>query len=66
MFRLVHAFPGDDGWEIRPLGWNGSSDLVGPGMANCYLRLEPGEHELEAGTELSLEFLDGALEEAHG
>ena len=63
LFRLARALREGDGWHIRPLSWGGSSDLVGPGMANCYLRLEPGEHELKAGTELSFEFVDGTMEE---
>jgi len=63
LFRLARAHRGKDGWRILPLRWGGSSDLVGPGMANCYLRLEPGEHRLESGTELPFELVDGTVEE---
>ena len=66
LFRLARADRKDDGWRILPLGWDGSSDLAGPARANCYLRLEPGEHDLGAGTELEFEFVDGTVEAAHG
>jgi molybdopterin molybdotransferase len=65
LFRLARAHRLDTTWRVDPLRWGGSSDLVGPGRANCYLRLEPGEHHLAAGAEVSFELVDGAAEENH-
>lgn len=65
LFRLARAQRLDTAWRVDPLRWGGSSDLVGPARANCYLRIEPGEHHLEAGTEVSFELVDGAAEESH-
>ncbi len=65
LFRLARAQRLDTTWRVDPLRWDGSSDLVGPSRANCYLRIEPGEHHLQAGTEVSFELVDGAAEESH-
>ena len=64
LFRLARAVRDGEGWLILPLEWNGSSDLVGPATANCYVRLEPGEHDLDTGAELMFEFVDGTVEAA--
>ena len=60
LFRLARAVRGAQGWVIDLLEWGGSSDLVGPARANCYLRLPPGTHRLQAGDSIPFELLDGA------
>ncbi|MDY0004751.1 MAG: hypothetical protein RBU30_25870, partial [Polyangia bacterium] len=66
LFRLalVELEPG--GWTITPLGWRGSSDLMGTARANSYLRFPPGEHSFTAGQALEFELLSGAGEALHG
>lgn len=55
LFRLVRVEADGGGWRIDPLRWRGSSDVVGPALANAYCRLDPGAGELPAGTELRWE-----------
>jgi molybdenum cofactor synthesis domain-containing protein len=55
LFRLVRVRPSPPGWQIDPLRWLGSSDIIGPALANAYCRFEPGDHQLPAGAELAWE-----------
>lgn len=63
LFRLARATRSGDHWQIHPLRWGGSSDLVGPSLGNCYLRFEPGEKKLLAGEKIPFEFVDGLPED---
>jgi molybdenum cofactor synthesis domain-containing protein len=61
LFRLVRVTRQQSHWEIAPLRWLGSSDVIGPAAANAYCRFEPGTHELEAGSELDWEPLHASV-----
>ena len=65
LFRLARAFRYAGQWIIDPLQWGGSSDMVGPGRATCYLRFPPGEHHHAPGDELGFELIDGVTETGH-
>ncbi|MBW2523305.1 MAG: molybdopterin molybdotransferase MoeA [Deltaproteobacteria bacterium] len=60
LFRLVRAELDESGWQIDPLRWHGSTDVIGPALANGYCRLEPGAGSLPAGSEISWEPIEGA------
>lgn len=60
LFRLVRGEPADHGWRLDPLRWRGSSDLVGPALANGYCRIEPGTGSLPRGATLEWEPLEEA------
>lgn len=59
LFRLVRAERDGAGWRLDPLRWRGSSDVIGPALANAYIRVEPGPEPLAADTELDWEPIEG-------
>ena len=57
LFLLARVAPGPEGWEVTAVSGKGSSDLFRPAAANAFLRLPPGEHAWEAGTEVAFEWI---------
>ena len=60
-FQLASAKEVGGRWLITPLAWRGSSDMVGIGRANAYIRVDPGGRDLPTDEAVAFEFIDGTL-----
>ena len=60
-FQLARAEEVGGRWLVTPLAWRGSSDMVGIGQANAYVRVDPGGRDLPADEAVAFEFIDGTL-----
>ena len=60
-FQLARAVEVGGRWLVTPLSWRGSSDVVGIGSANAYVRVDPGGPDLAPDSAVAFEFIDGTL-----
>lgn len=60
-FQLARATQVGGRWLVQPLPWRGSSDVVGIGIANAYVRVDPDGPDLPVDAAVSFEFIDGTL-----
>jgi len=59
LFLLANGRFGDGGLKVLPLPGSGSADLYFKQLANGYIRIEPGEHQLETGERVKFQFHGG-------
>lgn len=59
-FLLADATGTADGHRVTPLRGRGSADLFANATANAFVRLEPGDHDLDAGALVPFEWLGEA------
>jgi len=59
MFLLAKAEFSQGKWYVTHLKGKGSSDIFIPASANAYIRLEAGQHNIRAGSELYFEIIEG-------
>ena len=57
LFLLGRARIHDGHLEVQPLTGKGSADLFSGQLANGYIRLEPGENQLEPGQQVPFQFM---------
>ncbi len=60
LFLLATGRFHDDGLEVQPLPAGGSANLCFKQLANGYIRLDPGEHQLLTGDQVAFQFHGGA------
>ena len=60
-FQLARAEEVGGRWLVTPLRWRGSSNMVGIGDANAYVRVAPNSPNLPPDSAVAFEFIDGTL-----